>query len=173
MLFVGALTQAKGLGYLLDAVEHVREKIELTLIGRRVSAEMPPKAVLERNHWIPSLPHSALLQEMAKNDVLVLPSLNEGFGLVLAEAMAQGLTVITTPHTAGPDLFDDGVEGFLIPIRSSEAIAGKLLCLETERDRLAMMQEAARRRAMTNSWENYRHRLVALAREVVARSPNS
>lgn len=173
ILFVGALTQAKGLGYLLDAAELMRERIELTLIGHRVSAEMPRQAMLEGYHWIPSLSHPDLLQEMARHDVLVLPSLNEGFGLVLAEAMAQRLTVIATPHTAGPDLFTDGVEGFLVPIRSAEAIAEKLLLLDGERDRLAVMQEAARRRAMSNSWENYRQRLIALAQEVVARSPVS
>jgi glycosyltransferase involved in cell wall biosynthesis len=87
--------------------------------------------------------------------------------------MAQRLTVIATPHTAGPDLFTDGVEGFLVPIRSAEVIAEKLLLLDGDRDRLAAMQEAARRRAMSNSWENYRQRLIALAQEVVARSPVS
>ena len=110
---------------------------------------------------------------MTKHDVLVLPSLNEGFGLVLAEAMAQGLTVIATSHTAGPDLFTDGIEGFLVPIRSAEALVEKLFCLDRERDRLQSMQEAAYQRAMSNSWKNYRQRLTELAREVVARSPVS
>jgi len=170
---VGALTQAKGLGYLLDAAELLGERIELTLIGNRVSAEIPRQAILERHHWIPSFSHPDLLQEMTRHDVLVLPSLNEGFGLVLAEAMAQGLVVIATPHTAGPELFHDGVEGFLVPIRSTEAIAEKLMCMDGDRDRLAAMKEAAQRRAMTNSWENYRQRLVALAREVIAKGPVS
>jgi glycosyltransferase involved in cell wall biosynthesis len=173
VLFVGSLTQAKGLGYLLEAAELMRGRIELTLIGRRVAAEMPTQAELERHRWIPSLSHPELLQEMARHDVLVLPSLNEGFGLVLAEAMAQGLTVITTAHTAGPDLFTDGVEGFVVPIRSAEAIAEKLMCMDGERGRLGAMQEAARRRAMTNSWENYRQRLIVLAREVVGKSLDS
>ena len=173
VLFVGGLTQAKGLGYLLDAAELVRKEVELTLVGHRVSPEMPRPATLERYRWIASLSHPDLLEEMARHDVLVLPSLNEGFGLVLSEAMAQGLTVIATPNTAGPDLFTDGVEGFLVPIRSSEAIAKKLLLLHDDRDCLAAMQKAAWRRAMTNSWENYRQRLIAVAREVVATSPDT
>jgi glycosyltransferase involved in cell wall biosynthesis len=172
-LFVGALTQAKGLGYLLDAVKTLGDRIELTLIGRRVSPSMPRREMLERTQWIPSLAHHELLREMTKHDVLVLPSLNEGFGLVLAEAMAQGLTVIATSHTAGPDLFTDGIEGFLVPIRSAEALVEKLFCLDRERDRLKSMQEAAYQRAMSNSWKNYRQRLTELAREVVARSPVS
>ena len=106
---------------------------------------------------------------MSQNDVLVLPSLHEGFGLVLTEAMSQGLVVITTPHTAGPDLITDGVDGLLVPIRSSDAIEEALAHLLLNRDHLAAMQEAARRRVNAYSWENYRLRLAQLAREVMGR----
>jgi glycosyltransferase involved in cell wall biosynthesis len=76
VVFVGALSQAKGLGYLLQAAAHLGHRIELTLIGQRVSAVIPERAVLDRYHWIPSLPHEELLQEMSRHDVLVLPSLH-------------------------------------------------------------------------------------------------
>ena len=165
--FVGALSQAKGLGYLLEAVARLGQEIEFTLIGRRISAAIPAPSVLDKYRWIPSLPHDELLQEMSRHDVLVLPSLHEGFGLVMTEAMAQGLVVITTPHTAGPDLITDGVDGFLVPIRSVEAIEETVALLLRDRDRLKSMQKAARRKALGCTWENYRQRLVRLAREVV------
>ena len=168
VLFVGALSQAKGLGYLLEAVARLGPKIEFTLIGRRISPVVPAPAILGKYRWIPSLPHDELLSEMARHDVLVLPSLHEGFGLVLTEAMGQGLVVITTPHTAGPDLITDGIDGFVVPIRSSAAIEEALTCLLRDGDRLAAMQEAAGRRAQACSWENYRQRLAQLAREVVS-----
>jgi alpha-maltose-1-phosphate synthase len=167
VLFVGALTQAKGLGYLLEAVAQLERELEFTLIGRRVSLTVPAPSVLANYRWIPSLPHDELLEEMARHDVLVLPSLHEGFGLVMTEAMAQGLVVITTPHTAGPDLIADGIDGFLVPIRSAAAIEEKLALLRDDRDRLHTMQLAARAKARACSWENYRRRLVALAREVM------
>jgi alpha-maltose-1-phosphate synthase len=173
VIFVGALTQAKGLGYLLDAVEKLGDQIEFSLVGRRVSAEVPVPAILGKYRWIPSLPHHQLLQEMSGHDVLVLPSLHEGFGLVMTEAMSQGLVVITTSHTAGPDLISDGTDGFIIPIRSSEAIEEKLILLSREKERRRAMQEAARQKALTFQWENYRRRLVELAREVVGKSLNS
>ena len=106
------------------------------LIGRRVSPTIPAPSLLDKYRWIPSLPHDELLQEMSRHDVLVLPSLHEGFGLVMTEAMAQGLVVITTPHTAGPDLITDGVDGFIVPIRSAAAIEEKLALLLREPDRL-------------------------------------
>jgi alpha-maltose-1-phosphate synthase len=167
VLFVGALSQAKGLGYLLEAVTHLERDIEFTLIGRRVSPAAPVSSILDKYRWIPSLPHNQLLQEMSRHDVLVLPSLHEGFGLVMTEAMGQGLVVITTPHTGASDLITDSVDGFVVPIRSATAIEEKLVLLLRDRDRVRAMQEHAREKALTYTWENYRQRLVQLAREVV------
>ncbi|MEP6686324.1 MAG: glycosyltransferase family 4 protein [Verrucomicrobiota bacterium] len=167
VLFVGALSQAKGLGYLLEAVARLGQEIEFTLIGRRISLAIPAPSLLDKYRWIPSLPHDELLQEMSNHDVLVLPSLHEGFGLVMTEAMGQGLIVVTTSHTAGPDMITDRVDGFLVPIRSAEAIEETLALLVRDRARLRTMQEAARQKALTWTWENYRQRLVGLAREVV------
>ena len=171
VLFAGSLGQRKGLSYLLEAVDSIgRSKVELTLLGRKAAPNCAPlnTAVL-RHHWIPSLPHPAVLREMQRNDVLVLPSLFEGFGLVILEAMAQGLIVIATPHTAAPDLLEDGVEGFIVPIRSSEAIAEKLeLLAAAPPDRIHEMKEAARKKAESQRWEVYRRALAEVAQEVVS-----
>ncbi|MEO5717987.1 MAG: glycosyltransferase family 4 protein [Chthoniobacterales bacterium] len=167
VLFVGALSQAKGLGYVLEAVTKLAGEIEFTLIGRRVSPTAPAPSLLNQYRWLPSLPHDELLREMSCHDVLLFPSLHEGFGLVMAEAMSQGLVVITTPHTAGPDLISDGADGFIVPIRSADAIEEKLALLLREPDRLRTMQEAAREKMRACTWENYRQRLIRLAREVV------
>lgn len=167
VLFVGALSQAKGLGDALEAVARLGSEIEFTLIGRRVSPTVPAPAILEKYRWLPSLPHDELLQEMSRHDVLLFPSLHEGFGMVITEAMSQGLVVITTPHTAGPDLISDGADGIIVPIRSPAAIEEKLALLLREPERLRALQEAAREKARTLTWENYRQRLLHLAREVV------
>ena len=111
--------------------------------------------------WIPTCTHAEVLAEMAAHDVFAFPSLFEGFGLVLLEAMAMGLPVITTAHTAAPDLIDEGVEGFIVPIRSSEAIVEKLELLIREPDRLAEMSASARRRAREHTWERYEQTLAA------------
>jgi glycosyltransferase involved in cell wall biosynthesis len=76
--------------------------------------------------------------------------------------------VIATPHTAAPDVITDGTEGFIVPIRSSEAIADKLELLLREPARLREMKTAARARAQAQSWETYRRSLAQLAREVVS-----
>jgi glycosyltransferase involved in cell wall biosynthesis len=75
--------------------------------------------------------------------------------------MAAGLPIIATPHTAAPDLLDHGVEGFIVPPRSTEEIVAKLDLLRREPDRLAEMSANARRRAQRHSWENYERALAA------------
>jgi alpha-maltose-1-phosphate synthase len=162
VLFAGGLGQRKGLSYLFRAIRQLKGAATLTVIGARPAAAC---AALDREladvRWIPTCSHAEVLAEMAAHDVFVFPSLFEGFGLVLLEAMAMGLPIITTAHTAAPDLIDDGVEGFIVPIRSSEAIVEKLELLMREPDRQAEMSMRARRRAREHTWERYEQTLAA------------
>ena len=172
VLFAGSLGQRKGLSYLLDAVNRLKGHVELTLLGAKTVSDCAPlEAAVRAHRWIPSLPHADLLAEMSRQDVLVLPSLFEGFGLVLLEAMSRGLPVIATAHTGGPDVIDDGTEGFIVPIRSAEAIAEKLELLRREPARLAAMKDAARRKALTLTWETYRRRLVEAVSPILSPVP--
>jgi glycosyltransferase involved in cell wall biosynthesis len=166
VLFVGALSQRKGLSYLLEAVTRLGAFVELTLVGRPVSKRcIPLEHALRKHRWIPSIPHGEVLAEMRKHDVLVFPSLFEGFGLVILEAMSQGVPVITTPHTAGPDVIKSGDNGYIVPIRSSAAIAGCLEALLNDRALLNEMKHNARTSASQSTWEHYRSRLAALTHE--------
>ena len=161
VLFVGILSQRKGISYLLEAAALLGPHVELTLLGTKASADCSALDAAVRAHrWIPTAPHAEVLAEMERQDVLVFPSLFEGFGLVILEAMSRGLPVITTAHTAGPDLIEDGRDGFLVPIRSATAIAEKLEALHLDPARLAAMREAARAKAAAWTWKTYRRRLV-------------
>jgi starch synthase len=169
VLFVGSLGQRKGLSYLFDAVAPFGPAVELTVIGTKPAVECPAlDAALGRCRWIPSCPHAEVLAAMGEHDVFVFPSLFEGFGLVILEAMAQGLPVIATPHTAGPDLIDDGVDGCLVPIRSADSIAAELERMRSDPDRAPALGAAARRKAATFTWAGYRQRLAAAVRQQLA-----
>ena len=167
VLFVGALIQGKGISYAIDAMKMVGSLAELTLIGRRVGRCRAIDNAISENRWIESIPHSAVLEEMLKHDVLVLPSISEGFGLVILEALSCGLPVITTQNSGGPEVIRDEREGYFVPIRSAEAIAEKLELLARDPALLESMSEAALRRAREFTWANYRAKLVATLGQIL------
>ena len=162
ILFVGGLHQMKGVSYLLEAIKILGDKVALTLIGAPLTKECEVlNKALASHHWISSLSHVEVLEQMGNHHVFVFPSLTEGFGMVITEALSQGLPVITTPHTCGPDVISEGVEGFIVPIRNSQAIAEKIETLLNAPDRLVAMSEAAQIKARQLTWENYRKRFIA------------
>ena len=174
VLYVGSLGQRKGLSYLFEAARLCGRSIELSVLGVKPAE---PCAALERalaaHRWLPSLPHAEVLEEMRHSDVLVFPSLFEGFGLVILEAMAQGVPVITTPHTAGPDIIADGVDGFIVPIRDATAIAARLTALHDDRNRLAAMGAAARVKAAQFTWSAYETGLAQIVAHRLASHPRT
>ena len=156
VIFVGGLTQHKGIGYLLDAIDQLGSQVELTLVGRRFRAHPRVDAACNRWRWFETLPHSRVLDLMHEADVLVLPSLSEGCALVVLEALACGLPVIVTPNTGSLEFVSDGCQGFVVPICQSDAIADRLNILDRDRDLLAEMSRKARATAAEKSWEYYR-----------------
>src|SRR6202022_4323669 len=111
VLFAGSLGQRKGLSYLLKAIEMLKDSVDLTLLGRKAAPGCAPlENAVRKYRWVPSLSHPAMLREMQSHDVLVLPSLFEGFGLVIGKAMAHVRPVITTMPTAGPEIIQNEVD---------------------------------------------------------------
>ncbi|MBS0659006.1 MAG: glycosyltransferase family 4 protein [Verrucomicrobia bacterium] len=172
VLFVGTLTQRKGLSHALRAVERLGRGIEFTLVGSRLRGECAPlDAALRRHRWIPTLPAEEVLATMCQHDVMLFPSLFEGFGLVILEALACGLPVITTPHTGGPDVLTDGEDGFIVPVRDVDAMADRLDRLATRRELCREMSAAARRKAARLDWSVYRTGLAQAVRQCLASPP--
>jgi glycosyltransferase involved in cell wall biosynthesis len=101
------------------------------------------------------LPHEEVLALMRTQDVLVFPSLFEGFGLVITEAMSQGTPVITTDRTAGPDLIEHGKNGWLVEAGSTAALQEALKNLIENPQLLAAVGKAAMETARQRPWEVY------------------
>jgi glycosyltransferase involved in cell wall biosynthesis len=167
VLYVGTLSQGKGLSYLLEAIKKVESAVEFTMIGTRVGECGPLDAALQRYRWTSTVPHSAVLEAMSQHDVLAFPTLSEGLALVVLEAMSRGMTVITTANSGCLGIIRDGKEGFIIPIRSAEALAEKLELLAGNRDLLDAMSEAALNRARKYTWQSYRESLASMVKEVL------
>jgi starch synthase len=171
VLFVGSLSQRKGISYLFNAVAGLGNHVDLTVIGSRTRPCAELDRALARHRYIPTLPHQEILAEMRQHDALLFPSLFEGFGLVITEAMSQGLPVITTPHTAGPDVIEHGVDGFIVPIRSVAAITEHLDRLIRDRPLLRQMGLAALAAAARRPWSNYHSLLLNALAPSAATAP--
>jgi glycosyltransferase involved in cell wall biosynthesis len=97
-----------------------------------------------------------MIELMSTSDVLVLPSIEDGFGLVMAEAMACGCPVIASTNTGGDDLYTDGVEGFIVPIRDPQAILDRMQLLTDDPVLTRTMRAAAVKRVqMMGGWSAY------------------
>jgi glycosyltransferase involved in cell wall biosynthesis len=161
VLFAGTLTQRKGIAYLLEAMRLLdSEKMELTLAGPVLGSGAGLRQYEGSYRHVGGVRPQDMPAIYRGADVLVLPSLLEGSALVVLEAMASGLPVIVTPN-AGADAVRDGVDGFIVPLRSPEAIAARLDQL-LDPDLRQRMGEAGRARSLAFTWESF-HRRFRLA----------
>jgi glycosyltransferase involved in cell wall biosynthesis len=168
-IYVGSLIQRKGLSYFLDAVRLLgTSHLRVVLCGRGLIDHKLLAHYSDLNVEVRiGLPTHQLVREVHESDVLVLPSLAEGFAHVILEMMACGLPVITTPNTCAPDVMVNGKHGFILPIRNAEAIAEKLAWGLDHRADLAAMGESAAQQARTFTWERFRAGVRAAYKEMI------
>jgi glycosyltransferase involved in cell wall biosynthesis len=156
VIFAGQLNQRKGLSYLLEAVSGLEKEVELCMIGpasgsmrKKLREEYPSVQV---SH---PLPRPQLLEAMRAADVLVLPSLAEGFGLVALEAMSVGTPAIVSDRTFGADVISHGYDGWVIEAASAAPLRSLLLRLSKDRAHLASVAEKSQRTSQARSWVAY------------------
>lgn len=156
LLFVGSLSQRKGIADLFEAVESFGNRVTLTIVGRKTTGDCAAlDAAIPKHTWINSMPHHEILEQMRQHDVFVFPSLFEGFGLVITEAMSQGTPVITTDRTAGPDIIEHGEEGWLINAGSTIALKEIIERILQKPDLIKKTGRAAMEKARKRPWEVY------------------
>jgi glycosyltransferase involved in cell wall biosynthesis len=168
VLFVGSMTQRKGLADLFTAIKLINSRnLELVVMGSLMAPLKFYKDQLPSFEYLPNRTHNQVLELMRSCDVLCLPSIVEGRALVMQEAMSQGLPIIITDNTGGADLIDHGRTGFLVPIRSAEAIAEKLSWFLEHRTSIPEMGHAAFIHAKRYSWEAYGQNIVSALSKVI------
>ena len=137
IFFSGNLTRRKGAQWLHAIAEKLKKNsIIFFTQGSRGKGKLIPKANLQ---GIGSIPFHEMPNRYRQMDILLMPTIREGFGLAVAEAMACGLPVVASNCSSIPELIDDGKGGFLCPIGDVETFAEKInLLAESPRLRLQM-----------------------------------
>lgn len=167
VLFCGSWDQTKGIRYLVEAFDRLAREhrpLPLTILGPGPDAATVlaafPEAARPHVRVIARVPEDEVLAQFRRHDLLVFPSTYEGFGLVVIEAMSQGLPVVATPVGCVPDVVRDGQEGLLIPARDGRALAAAVRRLmDAPQDRIRMGASAAAR-VSSMSWARTARRTI-------------
>lgn len=162
----GGLVPRKGVHYLVQAFHELNlPESELWLIGAGADSS-PLKGLFssyqsDRIIFKGAFPQRALCKQYQQGSVFVLNSISDGFGMVVSQAMASGLPVIVTENVGAADLIEDGVNGYVIPIRNPDTLKERLVYLYENPDILAeLSQNALHTVRHGNTWQDYGERLV-------------
>jgi glycosyltransferase involved in cell wall biosynthesis len=179
-LFCGAWDRVKGITYLVEAFDRLAaagRPVRLTVLGPGVSAADVMQSIPDRLRPVVTVvervPEDRVIDEYRRHDVLVFPSTYEGFGLVVLEAMSQGLPVVATPVGCVPDLIRDGVNGVIVPPRDANALANAIRrVMDAPAERLGIGANAAATVA-SMTWRRTAERTLEVYRAALATASGS
>ena len=157
-IFVGTIDLRKGAHYIAAAAAALKGVAEFSMLGVMNLSEFGIKEVQKSVRLLGVAPRNEVQDHMARADVFVLPSLCEGSATVCYEAFAAGLPVITTENAGS--VVRHGIDGFIVPIRDSEAIVEYITKLSSDRDLLRWMSDNARARSSEFTTEAHGRRLL-------------
>lgn len=162
VVWAGTFSVRKGAHHFIEAWRQLGAGTDAraNIYGAITVPERLWKPVLPGLHFHGSVVRSTLFQAFDEADVLMFPTLSDGFGMVVTEAFARGLPVITTDQAGASDLVRHKENGLLIPAGDSSAISSALTwCLEN-RVGLAAMRAPALETARGWQWPDYRRALI-------------
>ena len=163
VVFVGLITQRKGLSYALRGFERAfagSKDAELLLVGPVIGSSRPWRKMSGVRHSS-SVPRSMLPAIYGSADVFVMPSLAEGFAQTPLEAMSCGLPIVVSDATLGESVIEDGVNGFIVPVRDADAIAQVLQQLREHPELRVRVGQQARERSLDFTWRRFRAQITA------------
>lgn len=161
LISVGRFHWKKGYHYGLDAVKKLTDEgfeCSYTIVAQ---GDLPEEMIFLINEYgisdkvtiIPGLEYSELIKKLKASNALLLPSVEEGIANVVLEAMAVGVPVITTDCGGMKEAVDDGVDGYVVRVRDSTAIAMKI-------KELSGLDEAKARKIVSNAREKIRRKFA-------------
>jgi starch synthase len=156
VLYVGQIHFRKGLRYAIEAFRRLKHpKKEFRIVGPRTEVTgLERTSIPEDVRFTGILKGEELEAAYRESTVFLLPTIEEGLALVLGEAMAHGLPVITTTHSGAEDILTDGIEGYILDPGDVESMTVRLQELADDPDKRVVMSEAASAKArLLGGWD--------------------
>lgn len=154
-LFVGRLDYLKGITYLLEAFSLLSDEYYLTLVGHdfiNINNLIMKFGVGNKVKYVGYKQGSLLADLYYTNDILVFPSLLDGYGMVLNEALAYGLPVITTSKVGSSSLINQMENGIVIENLEVKSLMESILWFHDNYSRMNEFRFKARISAKSNQW---------------------
>ncbi|MEQ8909262.1 MAG: glycosyltransferase family 4 protein [Vicingaceae bacterium] len=175
VLFFGGLMIRKGLVYLFEALNKLnvpKSEYEVWFIGG-VKEEI--KSLIEeykRENWVfkGHVEPQNLAPLLSHGSVGIVPSIEDGFGMVVPQLLACKVPVIVTENTGSSDLIIEGKNGFIIPIRDHKAIKKLILELYNKPNKLKELKAFIANNPIDLSWDAYGERYISQIRKLVKTS---
>lgn len=172
LIHCGQIGIQKGAHYLLQAFHELNlPNSELWLIGHLPNEILPfikkcesPNIILKGTQ-----PQNELYRYYSQGSVFCLASIQDGMGMVIPQAMACGLPIICTVNTGGPDLIQNGNEGFVIPIRNVDALKEKILYMYENQAICRQMGKNALDKITRSrlTWSDYGDRMIQAYKDIL------
>jgi glycosyltransferase involved in cell wall biosynthesis len=171
-IWAGAVTLGKGGHYFLDAWRNLAagKHAQARIYGRIGLPDRLLRAAQPGLQLMGSVPQTELFDAFERADILVFPTLADGFGMVVAEAFSRGLPVITTDRAGASDLVEHGQNGLIVPASDAAALTDALRWCLDNREALYRMRFRAIETAGRWQWPDYRRRLIAAVSEGLRRA---
>lgn len=163
-LFAGALIRRKGFDLALAAFEAVRAEVpaaEMVVVGPPGEEAAGLARVPGGVSYLGSLPQAELARLLATVDCLVLPSRNDSYGMVVAEALAAGVPVIASAMVGAKELIEPGKNGWVVPLEDLAATSAVMRSAALAPDAVRALAPACREAARGATWAAYGERFVA------------
>ena len=169
VLSIGLLTPRKNFPSLIEAIAPLAG-LRLVLVGRASDGEAEVRDTIdrlgmaERVGWIPSVSHAELVRLLGAARAYAVPSLYEGFGLTVLEAMACGTPVVCSDAASLPEVAGDAA--LLVDARKPEALRHALERVVESKELAEDLRKRGLERARALSWERAARELRQLYRDV-------
>lgn len=170
-LFSGATIRRKGFDLLLAAFDRVlagQPEARLRIVGPKGDLGHLLDGRSGRITFVGPVPQQDLAAELRRADCLVLPSRNDSYGMVVAEALASGTPVLLSEMVGSKDLVTEGKTGWIVPVEDMDALTGRMLWCAGNPEALRALRPACRLAAEEATWPAYHRRLAELLRRLLS-----